>query len=91
MQSPSLPVADKEELDRLKQPLIDFSSAKQIEEAVRSKSASVVVGNLLVAIIPPEEILKTVATDKRVPQGKVALCKEKFDAIFGIIFPIFEL
>ena len=91
MQSPSFPVADKEELGRLKQPLIDFSSAKQIKEAVRSKSASVVIGNLLIAMFSPEEILKTVATDKRVPQGKIALCKEKFDAILGIIFPIFEL
>jgi len=51
-----------------------------MNEACLSKSASFVIVS---CHVQKNEQLITVATDKRIPKGKVPLTKEKFHAILG--------
>lgn len=72
--------SNEEEFERLKENLVKLLSARQMNEACLSKSASFVIVS---CHVQKNEQLITVATDKRIPKSKVPLTKEKFHAILG--------
>ena len=54
-----------------------------VELACKGTSSNIIIGDLLVALIPPADLMVSVATSKKVGKGQKALPTHIFNAIMS--------